>query len=1140
MTRRTKLWLSLLLAALMVATVVAATACAKTATVTYAKGADDATGTAPASQTVNLGTEITLESNPFTRTGYTFAGWSDGSKTYNAGDKYTVNGDVTFTAQWTADGGGDPDEPFTKTAFNGTIGSMTLTDGEMTAMSILSFNEGDATHDPSIFAMVSSEEGEFAEDSAKYTVAADGTITITHGNETIGTGKIEGKTLTVTITLEGNETTKDFTFTGEMYEATVIMDGDSTDMFIAEGTPLYLLVMFGDDNATVKVNGTVVPADQLATTKMPKAKVTIEVTSPQPAPQARTYFLCGDMNGWTKTDEYTFTRQGETNTYKLEGITLADGQKMKLRFNTETWNDGDTQYSYGAFFFPANVFGTSTAWDGDAVVATGKGGTYNVTIVELADHLTATTGRNSGQITLTFELVGNQGGDTPTDKTLADYEGYWKAASAINGWDAAQIVGGQIKFRGEEDAFINGTTDFTLTEDKTGALLVATATKAPTQASSTTITITFNADGSFTLSGQATTTNMFTGTTTKEFGPVTFTKVQAYTVSFDLGTEYTGNMGDYEAQVVLSGETAIVVRNPQQEGYIFEGWLVGDPATAFSFETPITADTTLKANWTQKTTVTVTFNAMASDATGMPPSPQTINIGTTISKPSTDPARAGYKFMGWSSTSTRYVEFDFTQPINTDTTIYAWWGKALDVDFAAPASAHTGEAPETMHAAAGETITMPESTFTVNGLTFLGWRLIIGGELYAANTEYTISANRAVNLTFTAVYGNKYTGELGEIAVRDDGKVTIDTVTMNYETLSDNVIHAYDYELYIEYALELSGTTYTVLDDMVYFTFTEKDGETKLTFDGKGGATLGTHTLTYTLIKDIDGYGDEYVKGFKLVTGVDEEVEIYLDWDREEFQYVINAIIKIGGHEYIFGTPMIEVTITYEADAADETTGNVPEAQKEKIPYQGTKDVTLANPTQLHKDGHKFAGWKVKGSDDGKVYKLNETYPLTADVTLVAVWEEDNGGGEGGGQGGGETTTYTQIKEFLDCEYGFAAYSDTLKNNGVFEYSGSYTAFKVKVEWTGSMYRVAFTVVKTSDNSAVAALQNANLRKSGTYDNITDQEANIGTFDVAAGYIDSVVFGQDAQGKRTLTFTLSSKYNTDLSNKVITWTEITA
>lgn len=46
------------------------------------------------------GSSITLATAP-TKDGATFSGWNDGSQNYNAGASYTVNSDVTFTAQWT-------------------------------------------------------------------------------------------------------------------------------------------------------------------------------------------------------------------------------------------------------------------------------------------------------------------------------------------------------------------------------------------------------------------------------------------------------------------------------------------------------------------------------------------------------------------------------------------------------------------------------------------------------------------------------------------------------------------------------------------------------------------------------------------------------------------------------------------------------------------------------------------------------------------------------------------------------------------------------------------------------------------------------------------------------------------------------
>ena len=255
MTRRTMKWLPLLLAMLMFATIVVS-ACTKTATVTYVSGVDDATGNAPASKTVAIGEDITLEANPFTRTGYTFTGWSDGSNTYQPGDSYTVNGNTTFTAQWKLDEPAEQDE--------------------------------------------------------------------------------------------------------------------------------------------------------------------------------RTYFLAGDPINWEKTAENTFTKVAD-HSYKLEGVALREGNKVKLRFNADKWNDESVQYSYGAYFFPESVFGASTAWDDDAVVQAGKDGIYNIALTTQGA-LTATTGRDAGQIvSFTFTRTGDIPVETPETDITGPINAFIKSTGTYSG-----------------------------------------------------------------------------------------------------------------------------------------------------------------------------------------------------------------------------------------------------------------------------------------------------------------------------------------------------------------------------------------------------------------------------------------------------------------------------------------------------------------------------------------------------------------------------------------------------------------------------------------------------------------------------------------------------------------------------------
>ncbi|GHT97182.1 hypothetical protein FACS1894142_1170 [Spirochaetia bacterium] len=79
-----------------------------TYTATYAVGRGS--GDAPAKQTVDEGTDITLpvQGSMTAPSGETFDGWKDGGGTaYTAGTSYTVTANVLFTAQWKTSGGED-------------------------------------------------------------------------------------------------------------------------------------------------------------------------------------------------------------------------------------------------------------------------------------------------------------------------------------------------------------------------------------------------------------------------------------------------------------------------------------------------------------------------------------------------------------------------------------------------------------------------------------------------------------------------------------------------------------------------------------------------------------------------------------------------------------------------------------------------------------------------------------------------------------------------------------------------------------------------------------------------------------------------------------------------------------------------
>lgn len=143
-----------------------------------------------------------------------------------------------------------------------------------------------------------------------------------------------------------------------------------------------------------------------------------------------------------------------------------------------------------------------------------------------------------------------------------------------------------------------------------------------------------------------------------------------YTMTFDMGGHGTAPA----AQTVLSGTTATEPAAPTAAGWMFGGWYKDAACTnAFDFATPITADITLYAKWTEEgttpTTYTVTFDA---NGHGTAPAAQTVEHGKTVTKPANPTAR-GWTFGGWYTEAACTNAFDFSTAITDNITLYTKW-----------------------------------------------------------------------------------------------------------------------------------------------------------------------------------------------------------------------------------------------------------------------------------------------------------------------------------------------------------------------------------------------------------------------------------------------------------------------------------
>lgn len=147
-----------------------------------------------------------------------------------------------------------------------------------------------------------------------------------------------------------------------------------------------------------------------------------------------------------------------------------------------------------------------------------------------------------------------------------------------------------------------------------------------------------------------------------------------YTVTFDAN----GHGAAPAPQTVLSGYTAKEPTAPTATGWVFGGWYKEKECTnAFDFATPITADITLYAKWTEEGTTpvptyyTVTFDA---NGHGTAPAAQSVEDGKTATKPA-NPTASGWTFKGWYKEAACTNAYDFSTAVTGDITLYAKWVK---------------------------------------------------------------------------------------------------------------------------------------------------------------------------------------------------------------------------------------------------------------------------------------------------------------------------------------------------------------------------------------------------------------------------------------------------------------------------------
>lgn len=129
-----------------------------------------------------------------------------------------------------------------------------------------------------------------------------------------------------------------------------------------------------------------------------------------------------------------------------------------------------------------------------------------------------------------------------------------------------------------------------------------------------------------------------------------------------------------QPQTINRGEKFTKPTEPSKENHTFAGWYNGDEKFDFDADTTNAPNVLeLVAKW-DINKYTVKF---VSDH-GKTPTSQNVKYNGTADDPGKLSAE-GYTFIGWYTDDTYNTEFDFTQPIKRNTTVYAKWEKNAPV-----------------------------------------------------------------------------------------------------------------------------------------------------------------------------------------------------------------------------------------------------------------------------------------------------------------------------------------------------------------------------------------------------------------------------------------------------------------------------
>ncbi|MDR0748101.1 MAG: InlB B-repeat-containing protein [Tannerellaceae bacterium] len=271
-----------------------------------------------------------------------------------------------------------------------------------------------------------------------------------------------------------------------------------------------------------------------------------------------------------------------------------------------------------------------------------------------------------------------------------------------------------------------------------------------------------------------------------------------YTVTFDAD----GGSPIPSVQSVKSGEMAIApTPNPAKAGYVFLFWSLGNAATAYNFQTPVTGNITLSAQWKEESTVEywqVTWNLNGGTWPAGDNHVTQVVKGSTLVEPAA-PVKTGSTFEGWyrEAALTNKVTFPYdVSGVTGNFTLYAKWttengGNPSSINHNISSAVEWNTAIAAVNAAGNnkthtfsitESFDLPGTSSTIFIKELAGLTVTIKGQanpipeisLASGSTGYLIYCNKNIILENIALIGHgANTAELVRVGYGGDAELVL-------------------------------------------------------------------------------------------------------------------------------------------------------------------------------------------------------------------------------------------------------------------------------------------------------------------------------------------------------------------------------